>query len=99
MSRHSENFDVYATRVRREVFNMFDEDYDVLDNWESFTNTNDTIIIPKKSSTYTVRVQFLLNDNEEYIARNGHRQELLYTFDTNDTDLPSSRRKRYTLAE
>ena len=86
MSRHSENFDVYATRVRREVFNMFDEDYDVLDNWESFTNTNDTIIIPKKSSTYTVRVQFLLNDNEEYIARNGHRQELLYTFDTNDTD-------------
>ena len=32
MSRHSENFDVYATRVRREVLNMFDEEYDVLDN-------------------------------------------------------------------
>ena len=58
---------------------MFDEEYDVLDNIKSIaTNTNDDLSEPQTSSAYTVRVQFLHNDNEE---ERMVQQELLYAFD------------------
>ena len=84
VSRHSENFDVYSARVRQEVLNMFDEEYDVLDNIKSIaTNTNDDLSEPQTSSAHTVRVQFLHNDNEE---ERMVQQELLYAFDARDAD-------------
>jgi len=85
ISRHSENFDVYAARVRQEVLTMFnEEEYDVFDNIKSVTtDTNVVHSMPQTTNAHTVCVQFLNNDNEE---EHMEQHELLYTFDADDED-------------